>query len=187
MKKMYFLSKLKLNWIEAHITCKSYGMNLLSIESSEELTNIRNIYKLNSSIFEAHTYIGGTNLFNESWYWVGSGNQITLNQSEWIENGPNGQHNEEFCTDIYARQNRDNEIVVNDVPCRSTKYIWDFICERIVMKNEVDSGKEKLIVMAIILSLVITTCFVFFLLIVSERLKISKSATSSEVMVLVEK
>jgi hypothetical protein len=158
--KIYYLSKLKLNWVESQLTCKSYGLNLLSIDSSDEFAYIRSLYLRNDSIFESHTYIGATNLFNESWYWIGSGKKVTLNISEWLENGPNGQHKEEFCTDIFQQPSNKSGIFINDVPCRSTKYLWDFLCERFEKKEKIVKDEKDLFVVAIFLSFLVVSCAV---------------------------
>jgi Lectin C-type domain len=126
LEKTYFLSELKLNWIEAQLLCRSYDMSLLEIDDLDEFNLIKDIYKQNKT---GQTYIGGTNLFKKSWYWIGSGKPMTLNHTEWNAGGPDGQHADEYCTSIL--KNPGNEAVINDVPCRTDKHIWEFICEKI--------------------------------------------------------
>jgi hypothetical protein len=139
--KTYFLSELKLNWIEAQLTCRSYGMNLLEIADSEEFSKIKDIYKQNKTSFTGQTYIGGSNLFKKPWHWIGSGKPMTLNHTEWNTGGPDGQHVEEYCTAIL--RNSAKEFVINDVPCRSDQYTWEFICEKIE-KEKSNKQQEKL-------------------------------------------
>lgn len=103
------------------------------------------------------------NYSNKTWYWVGSGKPITLTASEWIENGPNGQHLEEYCTDIYIKQNpknviANNQIVLNDVPCRSSKYLWEFICEKVVVRSEEKEKSLLVYVLAIVGCAIAVVC-----------------------------
>lgn len=115
-------------------------MNLLEIDDSDEFKYIKNVYKQNKTYIAGQTYIGGTNLIGKSWYWIGSGKPMTLNHTEWWNNGgPDGQHVDEFCTAIL--KNPGVEAVINDVPCKSDKYLWEFICEKI--ENDQPQQPEK--------------------------------------------
>jgi hypothetical protein len=148
---------------------------LLSIDSSEELNYIRSLYLRNDSIFESHTYIGATNLFNESWYWIASGKKVALNISEWLENGPNGQHKEEYCTDIFQRPSNKSGIFINDVPCQSTKYLWDFLCERIEKKEKIERGEKGVFVVAMVFSFLVVSCVVVSTIFICRRQSRNKS------------
>lgn len=157
--KFYYLSKLKGSWIESHLICKSFGMNLLSIESHKELDFIKEIYvKFNKSL-ESHTYIGGTNLVSGKWQWIGTGKEFDLSLSVWHENGPNGQDSNEFCTDLHVSRDKEYKVAINDVPCASSYYSWDSLCERVESKERA-AAETVVAILAIILSF----CFAAYIL-----------------------
>lgn len=79
----------------------------------------------NAASFELHTYIGGVKMNNANWYWVKDGK--TIETIAWGSGEPNGAHMRDYCTDIVKQG---NDLVLNDLPCRSTEYMFKFICER---------------------------------------------------------
>lgn len=79
----------------------------------------------NAALFELHTYIGGTKMNNANWYWVKDGK--TIETIAWGRGEPNGAHVKDYCTDIVKQG---NDLVLIDLPCRATQYIFKFICEK---------------------------------------------------------
>jgi hypothetical protein len=111
---------------------------LTSVETVDEFVNLKRILIL-SNLSSIHHYIGGTNLMNKPWYWVATGNEMTLNSSMWHTGGPNGQHLDEFCTDFLINHET-KDYSINDAPCRSISFFWNFICEEYA---DSDDGKNN--------------------------------------------
>lgn len=87
-RKSYFLSHFKLKFMEAHLICRSYSMDLLSIGSLEEFEHITKSMKANTSNFEANTYIGATDLhlLGDPWYWLygkSNGFEVVARRTEY--------------------------------------------------------------------------------------------------------
>lgn len=138
--KNYYISDLELNWVESLLVCRSYGMNLVSIRTSEEFQYLNEIYSKDRSSFGDHTYIGGTNLLNQAWYWVEDGSKMTIEPKHWHTGKPNGQHEEEYCGDFIEVNNK---YIINDVPCRSKDHIWKFLCEKFETKSETKNEESS--------------------------------------------
>lgn len=101
-------------------------MTLLELNSNQEYQEFKRIFMTNSALFELHTYIGGTKMNSNSWYWINTGK--TIDTIQWGRGEPNGAHVQDYCTDILRQE---DDLVINDLPCRSTQYIFKFICESI--------------------------------------------------------
>lgn len=136
-KKTYYMSNLQLNWVESLLVCRSFGMNLLSIKSREEFKHLNEVSLRNKYLFKDHAYMGGTNLKNQPWYWVHDNSKMTTEHEHWHTGEPNGQHEEEFCSDYIDKY---DEFVINDAPCRSQTHIWNFICEK--FDNDVENSSQ---------------------------------------------
>lgn len=125
MKSYFYSTDLTANWLEAHLTCRSYGLNLLSLNSAEEYEHFKCIFIKNAALFEVHTYIGGTRMNSNDWYWVNNGQPISA--IRWARGEPNGGRVKDYCTDIIREG---NELAINDLPCHGNQYYLKFICER---------------------------------------------------------
>ena len=98
------MSELKLNWVESLLVCRSFGMNLMTIKSSEEFQYLDEILRV---LLDDHHYIGGSNLGSKSWYWVSDGLEISMKPEEWHNGKPDGQDQGEFCADFHDPYKRE--------------------------------------------------------------------------------
>lgn len=115
--------------------CKSFGMELLMLETIEEYNNFTHILNTSyRSYLETHTHIGGTKEGREYWYWASTGKRIDY-QLNWHAGQPDNAGGVEFCMDIV---NSSNGIEINDLPCFTETYLFRFICEKTQKKNESD-------------------------------------------------
>jgi hypothetical protein len=125
--KTYYLSHMKLNWIEASLTCRSYGMDLWSVDTREEWDYIQYIFLKNIKDFEIITWIAGSKLGGDEWYWINKGEPFQPDTFEWANNEPSGG-SDELCTNMF---NEDNVIKMNDAPCRSN-HMFKFMCVKTI-------------------------------------------------------
>lgn len=80
-----------------------------------------------SSGLRDHFWIGGTNLFNEPYfYWMGNDAPFTF--TDWHPNEPNNFHLNEKCVEIWFYK---NIYKWNDQSCRTRSY---FVCEERISK-----------------------------------------------------
>jgi hypothetical protein len=140
-RKTYYLSELKLPWIEAFLTCRSFGFNLWHFETREEWDNMSQIYRNHESLFDWHNYIGATRVGKETWYWSHSGEPLDSSLFDWGVYEPN-HPDEEFCSDITWQNNK---ITLNDVPCRAHHYLFKFLCvDNSNRKNQPETEKAAM-------------------------------------------
>jgi hypothetical protein len=121
-QKTYYLSELKLTWIEAFLTCRSFGLNLWHFDNRDEWENMGRIFRSHKSLFDSRNFIGATRLGKNHWYWSHSGEIINPRDFDWGRGEPGGT---EFCTDMYWQNDK---IVLNDYVCRDPGTLYKFLC-----------------------------------------------------------
>jgi hypothetical protein len=82
-EKIYFLSvNFRANWMDARSFCKSYGMDLVALESDHEAKYFTKACENNLRHFEDATLLGGVSVReseSERWYWISSNKNINYN------------------------------------------------------------------------------------------------------------
>lgn len=159
-------------------------MNLLAINSVEEFDHLNDIFYINRTSFGEHSYIGGTNLMSQTWYWVDDGSKMDLEPKHWHTGAPNGQDESEYCADFIQT---DNKFIINDVPCRSTEHIWKFLCEKfesnyekqdkLSKSNSLASQKQKTCKNSNFLIFVLLTCVAIIILMAVKIYMMTKNKT----------
>lgn len=80
--KIYFLSvTFRANWMAAQSFCKSYGMDLLALDSEHEAIYFMKKCEKSFESFEEVSHIGGvSNDFNgrENWFWITSNKRVNF-------------------------------------------------------------------------------------------------------------
>jgi hypothetical protein len=128
--KTYFLSELKLNWNDASLTCRSYGMSLWFFNTRGEWDNMQNVYNNHRSEIERLTWIGGTKLASDDWYWVHSGESIWPSNFDWAINEPSNGVDEK-CSNIMIQHGK---VRMNDAPCNGQDQM-KFLCVDVKESN----------------------------------------------------
>lgn len=149
-KSYYTVPDIQLTWHGALLTCRSFGMHLLSISTQEEYTELKKIIQKHSDVlnFPAafnYIYIGGKvrsgctdlNRMNtqECWYWLSSG--LPISTVKWHGDEPNDLGDCEDCLAIEA-----NDVFgLADVPCNN--FVKPFICESVASGMHSSSHDES--------------------------------------------
>lgn len=116
-KKAYYLSShFKAHWNVALATCHAYGMEMLSLESSDEESSFLTVCTLWRTLFDRFTHIGALTTVEKSrteWFWVNSGNKISFPIS-FSSGEPNSEDNNEMCLTM---DKRSGLFQYNDITC----------------------------------------------------------------------
>ncbi|XP_053688391.1 C-type lectin 37Da-like [Sabethes cyaneus] len=125
--KRYFIPNLKANWHKANEFCVTLGMNLASVKSLVEHTElIRFVEKTDKFSNATRFWIGASDLAEEGVYtWVSNGHLVTF--TNWADNEPNNVNDTEHCIEIIHNTYVNRVWQWNDRECRSA--IEYFICE----------------------------------------------------------
>ena len=118
-------SKKKLvSWHESRRLCKEFGSDLVSLESSDEWTALKNVIQS----FPASEYFIGLKKERGSgrWLWLSNNSSVNVSRGRtpWSPSQPSGDGE---CTEMY-RNYRKYYGLFNDLPC--TKRRGGYICER---------------------------------------------------------
>ncbi|KAK3583747.1 hypothetical protein CHS0354_022779 [Potamilus streckersoni] len=127
----YLYVPVQATWIEAQMYCRLFGGSLVSIETPEELTEIR--YYLQSSKAPHMVWIDGTDMLNEGvWHWTtNSGSQKMIGNPRvglWAADMPDNGGQNEHCATLWKRS---GPYEGNDQNCSSKLH---FICKAQQMK-----------------------------------------------------
>ena len=138
-EKFYFLSRtMRAKWTNTRAICKSYNMDVLSLDCEAETEHFRNLCKINHKKLDQFTLLGGMNLVpksKEHWYWVNSGEQID-HRIKFSIGEPNFNYDDELCLAI-VKFSAGLLFLFNDVPCNYKCYdylstdLCRFLCQKI--------------------------------------------------------
>ncbi|KAL3861904.1 hypothetical protein ACJMK2_007917 [Sinanodonta woodiana] len=122
----YLYVPVQSTWIEAQMYCRVFGGSLVSIETPEELTVLRDY--LQSSNASIMVCLDGTDMLNEGvWHWTtSSGSQTMIGKARvglWAGDMPDNGGQSEHCLALWKRSGRYDG---NDQTCSSK---LPFICE----------------------------------------------------------
>lgn len=118
-------SKTKLiRWHESRRLCNEFGSDLVSLESSDEWTALKNVIQS----FPASEYFIGLKKDRSSgrWLWLSNNSSVNVSRGRtpWSPSQPSGDGE---CTEMY-KDYRKYYGLFNDLPC--TKRRGGYICER---------------------------------------------------------
>lgn len=91
------------NWMMAQSFCKSYGMDLLTLESRHEADYFMRSIEMNMNGFEELTHIGGVSYVNEgkeNWFWITSHNDKRINYDLKLKPSEADQKAEKNCLQL---------------------------------------------------------------------------------------
>ncbi|CAO1398133.1 unnamed protein product [Diamesa tonsa] len=126
ISKTYYISRLlRLNWHEAFLSCRSLGLDLLSLNTLEEFKNFQSIYQKTQSDFDPNNFIGGTKIGSDKWYWVASGSVLNY-EFNWQQNQPDNAGGNELCLELVKNTTK---FEINDFACDSLIRFQKYICE----------------------------------------------------------
>lgn len=81
-EKIYFLSMtFRANWMSAQSFCRSYGMDLVALESDHEAKYFMKACENNFDYFEEFSHIGAVSNIvgsHENWFWITSHKQVNF-------------------------------------------------------------------------------------------------------------
>lgn len=117
-------------WGEARAICKSYGLELMTLETLQE-ANLFLTMADNHSYFRTVngicSSIDATTLTSKSptdWYWSQTGKKVSF-QIPWFPGEPGGAP--EFCLGI-CRASSTIKFGYHDIPCDT--WVYRFVCQR---------------------------------------------------------
>jgi hypothetical protein len=112
-------------WLEARAICKSYDLELTTIETLAEAQAILNMASSCNQFSTVYAYVDAMALTLKSptdWYWTKSGKKLSF-ALPWNSGEPNNaNNNNEACLGF-------RKTGFNDAPCSLT--VYSFVCQRI--------------------------------------------------------
>jgi len=136
--KTFFIPRhFKSHASSARAICKSYNMDIVSLETKEEADAFLSLCKSNSDVLDTRAHVGAITLgseTNSTWFWVASGNSIDYPLKFGIGQ-PNNYGGFQRCLTV---EWMDNECKFNDRHCHAQmgaqetdKEEYKFVCERV--------------------------------------------------------
>ena len=119
--------------MSAQSFCKSYGMDLVALESEHEAEYFLKACELASHSFEELSHIGGvSNTIDgrDNWYWITSNGKVTLNLRLKQESD---KKNEKNCLQLVKNKHGFSYARTN---CFSNE-LQKFVCQKLVL-NKLD-------------------------------------------------
>lgn len=135
-QKTYFLPKyLEGNWGEAKSSCKSFDLELVTLETLLEAKTLSlilsNYFKSSNN---AYFFIDGTSLngvkSTTDWYWTKNGKKISY-PMPWLPSEPNNTGNIEYCL-TFIKKSINEDFGFNDGSCLA---VIKFLCQKIEYLN----------------------------------------------------
>jgi hypothetical protein len=117
----------QLNWANAFVFCRQFGLDFVSLESQDEMDNFLNIVNnAPANHVDHHQFIGATQIGTPSnWYWIATGRNVN-HTIKWGTGEPNGLAVGENCMTI-SKYN--TAYFYNDALCYGASHVFRFICE----------------------------------------------------------
>lgn len=123
---------MKTEWVNALAVCKSFGMDMISLETKTESEKMLEICSKNANLFDVHTYAGGltaNSLTLDEWYWINSGKRLNY-MLRFAPGEPNNHKGSEFCLSI-VRWEGTTTFYYNDIDCSNDAR--PFLCQKMIM------------------------------------------------------
>jgi len=126
-EKTYHVSSyFKESWTNARSFCKTYGMDLMALETDSEKRNFDKILSSNFQSFAKFTHIGGIVLqpgTPKNWHWITTQKPVTFD-IKYAAGNPSSSQSQEHCL---CFEKAANEMLFHDVVCSTNSQ--SFICE----------------------------------------------------------
>lgn len=125
--KSYWVPRyFKAQWQLTRSICKSYGLDIVSLDTLEEMEAVSKMCEENRDLFGWFVHIGGmakTGRSQTDWYWVNSNSKVSYNMT-WQNGQPDFSGENEWCLSLH----KDSKFKFNDITCYGS---WEekFICE----------------------------------------------------------
>lgn len=127
-KRMYWLSvRLNVRWNDAKTLCKSYGLELLHLESKDEMNYFIKACNQYKNLFGDYTFVDGVTDLGKSkteWFYSETGRKVSF-ALPWLPGTPDNVGSDEHCLSIAKAQ---GTFLFNDVNCDGTKEGKKFLC-----------------------------------------------------------
>lgn len=130
-EKIYFLSvTFRANWMGAQSFCRSYGMDLVALESDHEAKYFMSkAFRNSAKDFEDLTHIGGvSNGGTESWFWITSRKQVNFDMK--LTESKNDSKEEKNCLQLVKESSGFSFTRTNCFDSELRK----FVCQKLVIK-----------------------------------------------------
>lgn len=119
---------MRANWGNARSICKAYGMDIASLETYDEFSEVKYALpdKRNSYSFTDYIHIGGATSLAKTkseWYWVTSGNKVSYTMP-FSDGEPNNAGSIEYCLALGPP----SKYYFDDIYCYN--YDANFICQK---------------------------------------------------------
>lgn len=134
-KKIYFVStSFRANWMNAQSFCKSYGMDLASIESEEEAKYFLKSCENKNTAFEEHSQIGGV-LMHDHWFWITSHQKVNF---KLTFKGNKNSKNDGECLQLVKGTNL--IFGFGRTNCFSNNDAKKFVCQKMIKQKDIWSS-----------------------------------------------
>ena len=121
---------MKTSWTNSRPACKSYDMDILSVETEAEADHFLNLCTKSSKSFEELTYVGATTLAagtTDQWYWVNSETHIEY-PLKFALGQPDNNNTNENCLGIGMTE--ESTFAFFDVDCNGIAE-FKFACHKL--------------------------------------------------------
>ncbi|CRK98438.1 CLUMA_CG011795, isoform A [Clunio marinus] len=131
-EKIYFVSiAFRGNWMSAQSFCRSYGMDLVALESEHEAKYFMKSCEKEIQSFEAFSHIGGVfESKDNKWHWITSSEKINFELKFSSDNKNEGDKKDENCLQL-VKDN--NGFSYGRTSCFGDK-LQPFVCQRMIIK-----------------------------------------------------
>lgn len=125
-KEYYISTFIKETWINARKICQSYGFDLITFDTEEELNAFSPFYRNENETLTDYSHVGGFTYDVDSsiWFWVTNEKEIGF-KLKFAPLEPNNIGGLENCLALWKYS---EELLFNDFPC-SEYYFATFFCE----------------------------------------------------------
>jgi hypothetical protein len=134
-QKIYYYPRyVNVTWIEAKMLCKTYNLQLATIQTLNEAYAVMNMINRNADLGvrdNLWVYIDGMGLTprtSTDWYWSESGNKIDFTMP-WLTGQPDTAGGAEWFLSI-GKYTKDTQIGFNDIP--GTGFVNAFLCQKYI-------------------------------------------------------
>jgi len=124
-KRTYYFSDIALDWVQSNLMCKTFGMELLTLNTEAEYVMFNDLARKSKPV-SLHYYMGGLRTKNNVWYWMDTGDQIKT--MKWHPGEPNFDLNIHICLTFFNDPDMQNA-TMNNISCRTQEYPLKFACQ----------------------------------------------------------
>lgn len=129
-KEIYWVQHLQITWASANTFCRDFNLDLVTLADQAEERTFLSLVGGVPEMSGLRSFIGGTTLDSEVWYWIQSGQEISF-PVNWFPGEPNnggGTGVEEQC--MAVGNNGGTTYALFDATCYHGRHT--FMCQRLV-------------------------------------------------------